>query len=57
MDLISICIPTYNRPKLLGLLLDSILIQSYQNFEIIITDNSEGMDTRDLITMYYRDKR
>ncbi|BBE30219.1 hypothetical protein OSSY52_03600 [Tepiditoga spiralis] len=46
---VSICITTYNRPKLLRELLESILIQSYQNFEIIITDNSNNTDTKEMV--------
>lgn len=38
--LVSICIPAYEYPKLLDRCLDSILEQTYQNFEIIVTDDS-----------------
>ncbi|MEO6229301.1 MAG: glycosyltransferase [Ferruginibacter sp.] len=38
--LISICIPTYKRPQLLKKLLDSIQIQRFKDFEILINDNS-----------------
>lgn len=54
---ISICVPTYNRPNLIVELLDSIINQTYQNFEIIITDNSDGMETREIIESKYFDKR
>lgn len=37
---ISVCIPAYNRPDLLPPLLDSILSQSYSNFEIVICEDS-----------------
>jgi glycosyltransferase involved in cell wall biosynthesis len=36
----SICIPTFNSEFLLRKLLDSILIQTYCNYEIIISDDS-----------------
>ena len=36
---ISICIPAYKHVDYLQRLLDSILIQTYKNFEIIITDD------------------
>lgn len=55
--LVSICIPTYNRPNLLSQLLDSILVQTYTNIEIIITDNSDDLKTQELIESKYHDKR
>ncbi len=38
--LVSICIPTYNRPDLLARLIKSVYIQS-DEIELIVTDNSE----------------
>lgn len=38
-DLVSIWIPTYNRPEYLKLLITSILKQTYQEFEVIIYDD------------------
>ena len=35
----SICIPNYNYEKYLGITLDSVVYQSFQNFEIVIADN------------------
>ena len=55
--LISICVPTYNRSNLIGELLDSILAQTYTNFEIIITDNSDNLETKELIESKYKDER
>lgn len=40
MPLISICIPAYKRVELLRRLIESILIQSFKDFEVIITDDS-----------------
>jgi glycosyltransferase involved in cell wall biosynthesis len=57
MGKVSICVPTYNRPHLISQLLDSILAQSYQNFEIIITDNSDNYETQFLIENKYKDPR
>jgi glycosyltransferase involved in cell wall biosynthesis len=54
---VSICLITYNRPTYLKQLLDSILAQSYTNYEIIITDNSETDDTKNMILSGYKDKR
>lgn len=37
---VSICIPAYNHPHLLQQCLQSIVTQTYTNFEVIITDDS-----------------
>ncbi len=44
---ISLCIPTCKNVEYLQRLLDSIVIQTYKNYEIIITDNSpdKSVDT------------
>lgn len=49
---ISICIPTYQRPHLLKTLLDSISIQTYNDFEIIINDNSKDDSVEQLLKSY-----
>jgi abequosyltransferase len=36
---ISVCIPAYNRASQLGVLLDSIVNQSFQDFEIVIAED------------------
>jgi glycosyltransferase involved in cell wall biosynthesis len=38
--LISICIPAYKRIEFLQRLFDSIAIQTYKGYEVIITDDS-----------------
>jgi len=37
---VSICVPAYKEPELLGRTLRSIVIQNYQDYEVIITDDS-----------------
>lgn len=37
---LSVCIPAYNRPEVLSPLLDSILSQDYQDYEILICEDS-----------------
>ncbi len=47
--LVSICIPTFNRPDFLSRAVRSCLAQTYKTFEIIITDNSDGNASGDMI--------
>lgn len=47
--LVSICIPTYNRPELLRRAVCSCLAQTYGQFELIITDNSDNDATAKMI--------
>ncbi len=51
--LISICIPAYMRVNYLKRLLDSIAIQTFTNFEIVITDDSTDHSVYDLIHQFY----
>lgn len=56
--LVSIIIPTYNRAHLIGETLDSILMQSYKNWECIIVDDGSSDDTEKAIEIYTkRDNR
>lgn len=50
--LVSICIPTFNRPELLARAVRSCLAQTFQNFEIVITDNSDGNVSQELIARF-----
>ena len=50
--LISICIPTYKRPDLLKVLLDSIKIQTFKDIEIVINDNSPDKSIEVLLQSY-----
>lgn len=52
---ISICIPTYKRTDLLKKLLDSIKIQTFKDFEIIINDNSPDDSLEVLVNAYLND--
>ncbi len=49
---ISICIPAYKRVEFLERLLDSIAIQSYKDFEVIVSDDSPTNDVSDLCEKY-----
>jgi glycosyltransferase involved in cell wall biosynthesis len=45
---ISICIPAYRRTAFLRRLLDSIAIQTYPHFEVVITDDSPDLAVQEL---------
>ena len=45
----SIAIPTKNRSCILKYAIQSLLLQTFEDFEIVIADNDDGPDTRELI--------
>jgi glycosyltransferase involved in cell wall biosynthesis len=49
---VSICIPTYNQTKYLRKTLDSILSQTYKDYELIISDDSSTEDVSMLLEEY-----
>jgi glycosyltransferase involved in cell wall biosynthesis len=49
---ISICIPAYKRTDFLKRLLDSIAIQNYSFYEVIVTDDSPGKEVEELCNQY-----
>ncbi|NLK94080.1 MAG: glycosyltransferase [Clostridiales bacterium] len=52
LPLVSILIPTYNRPKYFKQALESAINQTYPNIEIIIGDDSTNTETKELIKPY-----
>lgn len=54
--LVSILIPTYNRPEYFKLALDSALNQTYKNIEVFIGDDSTNNETEKLIKKDYLGK-
>lgn len=55
--LVSIMIPTYNRPIFFERTLQSALAQTYENVEIIVNDNSTDNRTEQLMKKYLNDRR
>lgn len=49
---VSICIPTYNQVDKLEILLDSIRIQTFRDFEVIVSDDSSTDDVKLLVNHY-----
>jgi len=55
--LISVCIPSYNRPEFMGDLLDTIVSQDFNNFEVIVCeDNSPKTLEIEVIVNDYKKK-
>src|SRR5690606_26958451 len=50
--LVSIIIPTFNRAHLIGETLDSVLAQTYLNWECIVVDDGSTDDTDALMSEY-----
>lgn len=57
MSDVDIILPTYNCEKYIEETLDSIIVQSFQNWKLIIVDDASKDSTVKLITEYLRDKR
>lgn len=51
----SIIVPTFNRAYLVGDTIESILAQSYKNFELIIVDDGSTDNTEEIIQKYLFD--
>ena len=50
--LISVIIPCYNRADLISETLDSVLCQTYRNWECIVVDDGSGDGTREVVDRY-----
>ncbi|MBQ9478233.1 MAG: glycosyltransferase, partial [Selenomonadaceae bacterium] len=56
--LVSIIIPTFQRPHFFKIALESVINQTYRNLDIFITDNSHNDETAKLMQPYLaKDKR
>jgi glycosyltransferase involved in cell wall biosynthesis len=55
--LVSIIIPTYNRVHLLGQAIDSVLNQTYKEWECIVVDDGSIDHTEELLEFYLEDHR
>lgn len=53
--LVSIIIPTFERPHYFRLALESVLAQTYRNLDIFITDNSHNTETADIMRRDFAD--
>ncbi|MFN6033110.1 MAG: glycosyltransferase family 2 protein, partial [Dolichospermum sp.] len=51
--LVSVIIPTYNRPEYLKQAISSAVTQTYQNIEIIVCDNCSSENPESLIESFH----
>lgn len=49
---VSVCIPTYNRSQYLREAIESVLMQSFTDFELIICDNASVDDTSEIVNSF-----
>jgi alpha-1,3-rhamnosyl/mannosyltransferase len=49
---VSVCIPTYNRERLLKETLDSVFAQTYKDFEVVIVDDGSTDGTKQMLEKY-----
>jgi glycosyltransferase involved in cell wall biosynthesis len=52
MSKVSVIIPTYNRAQLIIRSVQSVLNQTYKNFELIVIDDGSSDGTKDVLTPY-----
>lgn len=53
MQLISVVLPTYNDPEYLHEAIDSILLQTFQNLELLIIDDSTDSQVRSVVETFH----
>ena len=52
--LVSIITPTYNCAEFIGRTIDSVLLQTYKNWEMIIVDDRSKDNTREIVEEYMK---
>lgn len=54
---VSVCIPAYRQPVFLARAIESVFAQDFQDFEIIVTDDSETDELLEVVSRWKDDKR
>jgi glycosyltransferase involved in cell wall biosynthesis len=55
-SIISVVIPTYNRPEYLKKAIETVLAQTYKNIEIVIVDDTSYVDNRKIVDSFNDDR-
>src|SRR3972149_3665070 len=56
MPKVSVCIPSYNHARYIGASIESVLAQSFEDWELVIVDNFSTDDTQAVVKSF-RDPR
>ena len=51
-ELLTICVPTYNRPEFLAECLKSIFAQTFQDFQVVVLDNASDKDNNQVLAAF-----
>lgn len=54
---VSVVVPSYNNASFIGATMDSILAQSFEDFEVVVADHSSADGTWELLQRYAADPR
>jgi glycosyltransferase involved in cell wall biosynthesis len=50
---VTICVPAYNAARTIGKTIDSILVQDYPNYDVLVCDNLSSDDTAEIVKTYH----
>ena len=56
-DLVSIIMPSYNTAEYISQSIESVIAQTYNNWELIIVDDCSTDNTDEVVGIYMDDKR